>query len=291
LFSLGSVLYALCAGRPPFRGDSLPAVLKKISEDFPRPLRDVNPDVPDWLAAIVAKLHARDPRDRFQSAKEVADLLGQHLAHLQQPGEVPMPAPVRSPGPPKRRGMPTWVIVLLVLLLGGVVLVPVVAIGAMALYWLSPRAAPSGQPQLSIVREEPGTEPPLGPVVPRDDFPTGDLKRMQGAWRAVSGVRQGKDLTREEISTVRLRVNDNWVEATLPPGPVRGPVILNQGTLPKQITIRHPTENDREMKGIYHFDDDKLVVCIGSYSDERPARFKTDPGKPSLVFVIFERDK
>src|SRR5262249_3954855 len=81
LFSLGGGLYALCPGRSPFRASSTMAVLKRVCEDEPRPVQWVNPEVPDWLAAIIEKLHAKDPADRFQSAQEVADLLSQHLAH------------------------------------------------------------------------------------------------------------------------------------------------------------------------------------------------------------------
>jgi hypothetical protein len=64
------------------------AVLRRVCDDIPRPVGEVNADVPDWLEAILARLHAKDPADRFQSAAEVADLLGRHLAHLQQPGVV-----------------------------------------------------------------------------------------------------------------------------------------------------------------------------------------------------------
>jgi WD40 repeat protein len=124
LFSLGSVLYALCTGRPPFRADSTMAVLKRVCEDTPRPIQEINPKVPEWLAAIVAKLHAKSPDDRFQSAAEVGELLSQHLAHLQQPAHVPAPAAVvparrerQRPEPRRRR----WLVaaVLLLVLLGG----------------------------------------------------------------------------------------------------------------------------------------------------------------------------
>lgn len=94
LFSLGSVLYALCAGRAPFRSSTMMAVLKRVCEETPRPIREINPDIPDWLAAIITKLHEKNPVDRFQSAKEVGDLLGQHLAHLQRPDGVALPQPV-----------------------------------------------------------------------------------------------------------------------------------------------------------------------------------------------------
>ena len=46
LFSLGSVLYAMCTGRPPFRAENTLAVLKRVCEDTPRPIREINPEVP-----------------------------------------------------------------------------------------------------------------------------------------------------------------------------------------------------------------------------------------------------
>ncbi len=85
----------MCTGRPPFRASGSMAVLKRVCEDTPPPIREINPEIPDWLAAIIAKLHAKDPADRFQSAAEVADLLGRHLAHVQHPSVAPLPA-VRS---------------------------------------------------------------------------------------------------------------------------------------------------------------------------------------------------
>ncbi len=97
LFSLGSVLYALCTGRPPFRADSALAVLKRVVEDEPRPIREVNPEIPQWLADVVARLHAKNPADRFQTAREVADLLAGYLAEYQQQGTVVPQAAVARP--------------------------------------------------------------------------------------------------------------------------------------------------------------------------------------------------
>ena len=90
LFSLGSVLYTLCTGRPPFRASTTMAVLKRVCEETPRPLRESNPEIPDWLEALIARLHAKAPADRFQTAAEVAELLGRHLAHLKPPEVVPL---------------------------------------------------------------------------------------------------------------------------------------------------------------------------------------------------------
>ncbi len=91
LFSLGSVLYAMCTGRPPFRAETSYGVLRRITDDEPRPIREINPDIPDWLCGIGAKLMAKRPDERFQSASEVAALLEQCLAHVQQPTTVPLP--------------------------------------------------------------------------------------------------------------------------------------------------------------------------------------------------------
>jgi len=98
LFSLGSVLYAMCIGRPPFRAETSYGVLRRITDEEPRPIREINPDIPDWLCHIVEKLMAKRPDDRFQSAAEVAKLLEECLAHVQQPTAVPLPT--YSPLPP-----------------------------------------------------------------------------------------------------------------------------------------------------------------------------------------------
>ena len=97
LFSLGSVLYTMCTGRPPFRAANTFAVLRRVSEETPRPIREVNPEIPDWLAAVVDKLHAKDPAARYQSAGEMAEVLGRHLAELQQASYVPPPLPAPQP--------------------------------------------------------------------------------------------------------------------------------------------------------------------------------------------------
>ena len=93
LFSLGSVLYTLCTGRPPFRATTTMGLLKRICEETPRPIRELNPEIPEWLEAIISKLLQKHANDRYQSAKEVAELLSSWLAHVQRPTAVPAPTP------------------------------------------------------------------------------------------------------------------------------------------------------------------------------------------------------
>jgi serine/threonine protein kinase len=91
LFALGAALYAMATGRSPFRADSAMAVLKRVCDAAHRPIREINPDVPTWLEAVIDRLLAKAPDDRFQTAAEVADLLEKGLAHIQQPTSVPPP--------------------------------------------------------------------------------------------------------------------------------------------------------------------------------------------------------
>ncbi len=74
-FGLGCVLYALCTGHPPFRAETSYAVLRRITDDIARPIRELNPDIPDWLEGIVMKLLSKSRDDRFDSAEQVAELL------------------------------------------------------------------------------------------------------------------------------------------------------------------------------------------------------------------------
>lgn len=118
LFSLGSVFYAMCTGRPAFRAQTTLAVIKRVCEDTPRPIREVNPDVPQWLADIIDRLMAKQPDERIQSAAELAELLGNYLAHLQDPDNVPTPAGAGAKPARERRTLKS--LILAVLLVGGV---------------------------------------------------------------------------------------------------------------------------------------------------------------------------
>ncbi|QDS96194.1 Serine/threonine-protein kinase PrkC [Roseimaritima multifibrata] len=91
LFGLGCVLYALCTGHPPFRAETSYAVLRRITDDTARPIRQLNPDIPDWLESIVMKLLSKSREGRFGSAEQVAELLEDCLAHVQHPTATPLP--------------------------------------------------------------------------------------------------------------------------------------------------------------------------------------------------------
>lgn len=68
LYSLGSVLYTLLAGRPPFEAGSLVEVLHLLQTTEPPPISSVAPDAPESLRAVVRQLLCKNPDARFATA-------------------------------------------------------------------------------------------------------------------------------------------------------------------------------------------------------------------------------
>ncbi|MBI2922120.1 MAG: protein kinase [Planctomycetes bacterium] len=93
LYSLGCILYRMLCGRVPYEGSSLFAILRKhVEAPVPDP-RAANPALPTALAAIIARLMAKSPDRRFQTAAELQTALS-------KVGEAaPPPPPRRSRAP------------------------------------------------------------------------------------------------------------------------------------------------------------------------------------------------
>ncbi len=114
LFSLGSLLYACCTGRPPFRADSAMGVLRRITDNTPRPIQEINPAIPMWLCRLIERLHSKSARERYPSAQAVATLLTQCLAHASQPTVHALPAELVLKPPHWRNAKRAWLAVGLV---------------------------------------------------------------------------------------------------------------------------------------------------------------------------------
>ncbi|MEM6366648.1 MAG: serine/threonine-protein kinase, partial [Planctomycetota bacterium] len=85
LFSLGSLIYFMATGHPPFRADHAMGVLNRICTHRHKPLWQVAEQVPDELSVLVDQLLEKRPGKRSPSADYVHGRLTTLLANLQQP--------------------------------------------------------------------------------------------------------------------------------------------------------------------------------------------------------------
>lgn len=102
LFSLGSVLYFACTGRPAFRAPQIMAVLNRICHYPHRRVTEVNAEIPGALADLIDRLLAKSPVDRFASAAEVEQQLLQLLADWQSGKLLASPASANDGDTPTR---------------------------------------------------------------------------------------------------------------------------------------------------------------------------------------------
>jgi serine/threonine-protein kinase len=75
LFSLGVTLFQLLTGMLPFRSDSIPGLMQKISAEPHPPLKVVRPDLPAALSAVIDRALEKDPEMRYRSGAEMAQAL------------------------------------------------------------------------------------------------------------------------------------------------------------------------------------------------------------------------
>jgi serine/threonine-protein kinase len=196
LYALGCVLFALLAGRPPFSAGSSVATAMQHTSDPAPDVRELRPDTPAWLAALVDSLLAKDPADRPAGAAAVVEALTSHTApagaaaagaagaaattvlpasgadptqRLSRTAPVPPvvpPPPVEGPTtrteryeeqPRRGSSAPLWVIALVAL----------AAVGLLAWYLLAgpgsgedPEATPSPTPTASATSAAPTTSEP-----------------------------------------------------------------------------------------------------------------------------------
>ena len=86
LFSLGSLLYEITGGRPPFMGSSIFHTLAQVCSDRQKPVREINPRVPQDLSDLIDRLLEKNPSHRPNGADEVAAELNAIGVRLRREG-------------------------------------------------------------------------------------------------------------------------------------------------------------------------------------------------------------
>lgn len=248
LFSLGSVLYAMSTGHPPFRAESSLAVLRLISDKQPSPIREINPDIPEWLCAIVAKLMHKKPEDRFDSAAEVAELLQACLAHVQQPRVSHLPKNLRSvlsDGSSKK--------------LTGVLKMFLSKFGWLALSCV-------GLMSVLVITRPDGLSTEEG------------LAALQGEWQLKAMEREGEGLPADQLFNERLII-DGTQFSRLQTKPDGGELKGESGRISVAVDRNQKTIDfhlfEGTIYGIYEQDGDELKICITRQGGARPDVFKT----------------
>ena len=104
IYSLGVVGYLMLTGELPFKASNTPSMMMKHLTERLRPVRELRPDAPADLVAIVEHALAKKPEDRFPSAAEMASAFASPGWHA--PGAAAQSAPPASASAPAPSGAP-----------------------------------------------------------------------------------------------------------------------------------------------------------------------------------------
>ncbi|MHC4607088.1 MAG: protein kinase domain-containing protein, partial [Planctomycetota bacterium] len=98
LYSLGATLYRMLTGHPPFGGETPVAIAVRHVREDPRKPSEINAEIPEELDAVVLKLMAKKPEERYATAEDLI----RDLDAMKKPGE---PTARFAPSPPKRSAL------------------------------------------------------------------------------------------------------------------------------------------------------------------------------------------
>ena len=80
VYSLGATLYDVVVGQPPFHDETVVKILFQVINNAPRPMRSYDATIPESLELIVGKCLNKEPEQRYDSAKALAEDLGRFLS-------------------------------------------------------------------------------------------------------------------------------------------------------------------------------------------------------------------
>jgi serine/threonine protein kinase len=198
IFSLGIVFYEMLAGRHPFRADSYIATMDRILHESPKPINQINPQIPEQLGRVVARMLAKDPAKRHPAA---LDLLSE-LKELEPKDSPTAVLPASLLRKISRRNASVLVLLIVLLLL--------LTTGRPLYRWIRQRAL--SPPQYS-------TEPKLVliadfQVPPGDEFSDSSVRELLAA--AIEQSRLFSAFSRNQIADT-LKAMQKPVDTRLDP--------------------------------------------------------------------------
>ncbi len=225
IFSLGTILYELLAGRRAFDGRTVDETLDRVMDGVPKPVEKIRPETPPALAQIVRKAMSPNPADRYQKASELRNALAEFVDGS-RPASVDSTRAVATPpavAPAPSRGP----------LFFGIALLALLGVGGVALFMPqrgpAPAATETATPMPII--------PPMAPPPPAVDA----APSSPAASGADSTKAESKAAARKRVEPVPVRdgtltiavapwgevvvdgtvqgVSPPLTQVTLPPGP------------------------------------------------------------------------
>jgi uncharacterized protein (TIGR03067 family) len=308
IYSLGCTLHFLLIGKPPFQADNAVAKIMAHAEQSPPNLTSIRADVPPELSAVVARMVAKNPDERFQTPAEVANVLASFA---------------RSAVAPPRKRLPRIALAAAAaILLAGVIYITtdrgrieirthvhdvdvVVSHGGKAVKTIDLATGShvtwmrSGDYTISLKQHRNDIQiSPNGFTLSRlgkqivsltrlPETAANDYERIQGEWAAESGERNGQPLPIDQIGLQRAVFDGDMLRVNMPGGMKgEGHFQLTDTASPRQIGLFVAGEN-KGMRGIYKLEGDRLTLGMDQNpAGPLPSRFAAPAGSTIDVVVM-----
>ncbi|HZT81083.1 MAG TPA: TIGR03067 domain-containing protein [Gemmataceae bacterium] len=124
---------------------------------------------------------------------------------------------------------------------------------------------------------------------PKDDASAKDVKALQGRWKAVSGVEDGKDFDKETAEALELIVEgDKYTLKVKGEELEQGTLKLDAGKKPKaaDIDIAKGEDKGKKQLGVYELSGDTFKLCVSRPGKERPKDLSAKKGSGHSLFVF-----